>query len=129
MSISVYSRLAHDAIGSYLPARFYSLSKLGVPHEPGLYSVKGVGRATEFSPAVGEVPGGVATTIRLVVLLHETSHYLHDLSLGACMASDCALDQSFGALLEGFQRQSKEGRQQIKAPTLLDWNARPNLRT
>lgn len=68
-------------IGRYFPGRLYSYSISGNLYEETLSLPFGVGR--------DDLPA----TSRLIALLHETSHYVHDLSLGTCLNSDFLLDE------------------------------------
>jgi hypothetical protein len=42
-------------------------------------------------------------TFRAITLLHETSHYLHDLALGASLKSDFLLDESAVLLFDAMR--------------------------
>jgi hypothetical protein len=96
-------------IGLYKSGQFYSESYSGVPFESDLISPKGVGRE-DFRTPDGIAYGGVQRTMRLIVLLHETSHYVHDLSLGMPIEIDHLLDQSDKYLVSAVRRLiSKEG--------------------
>jgi hypothetical protein len=117
-----YPELLHDAIGLYKTGRFFSQSLLGVQHENDFGSA-GVGRTKS---------GDVQKTMRIIVLLHETSHYLHDLSLGAFMASDYILDECHSGLIGALRCLSKR-KSKVQAPLLCDrrilqWREHPELR-
>ncbi len=83
--------LQSGEIGSYKLGRFYSESFSGEPYENDILSPRGVGR-----------PGGLQQTLRLIVLMHETSHYVHDLSLGACMDLEYSMDHCHKLLVSGL---------------------------
>lgn len=40
------------------------------------------------------------TTLRQIILLHESAHYVHDLSLGTCLSYDLLLDRSAAVTFE-----------------------------
>jgi hypothetical protein len=107
-----WTNLEYAEIGSYKPGCLYSESFAGVPYESDLLLPKGVGR-TDY-----KAPGGLLKTMRLIVLLHETSHLVHDLSLGTCMDADFLLDQSdalFKATLRDMQYRVPGG---VRCPIL-----------
>jgi hypothetical protein len=68
--------------GRYHPGLFYSESFGGVPEEKLLSESYGVGR------------GDIQATMRVITLLHEGSHYVHDLSLGTCLCTEFLLDEA-----------------------------------
>jgi hypothetical protein len=74
----------------YRTGQFWSWANSGEAREWVLVQDKGVGQ------------GDPDQTKRLIVFLHETSHYLHDLSLGACIAADYAREESVAALMAGL---------------------------
>jgi hypothetical protein len=47
-----------------------------------------------LSSLTGVAKDNIQETLQLVILLHETAHYVHDLSLGACLNNDFILDES-----------------------------------
>ncbi len=103
------SELPHGEIGLYKLGRFYSLSFSGFPYESDLIRPRGVGREDYKTVQFGTARGGLQKTMRLIVLLHETSHFVHDLSLGAYLATDSALDQSSGLLFAALQLMGRTG--------------------
>lgn len=90
--MSAWGDLEYAEIGAYKPGCFYSESFSGVPYENDFLSPRGVGRTDD------KVPAGLLKTMRLVVLLHESSHLVHDLSLGTCLDLDYLMDLSDGML-------------------------------
>ena len=106
----------NDEIGRYKTGRFYSESFSGVPYESDLLKPKGVGRQDYWAP-FDKVPGGLQKTMRLIVLLHETSHYVHDLSLGTCLDIDYLVDQS-NAILNDITRKLLSHGSMIQCPLL-----------
>ena len=95
-------RLYSDSIGSYKLGAFYSSSFSGERLETELASLHGVGRKGERTQ-IKYIHGGVNKTLRLVILLHEASHFVHDLSLGTCLNRHYLLDQS-SAIQKEFLR-------------------------
>ena len=105
-----------------MPGLFYSESFSGLPYELDLVFPKGVCREDEYhfseqhyryplessrpAPKLtvilpynyaqrsGKSCGGPQKTMRLIVLLHEASHFVHDLTLGACLVRDSVLDRA-----------------------------------
>jgi hypothetical protein len=71
------------AAGSYQPGIFLSEGMMGIPWEGALMTGRGLGQ--DSAP---NSPGGYAKTLRLVTLLHETAHYVQDLTLGTCIQHD-----------------------------------------
>jgi hypothetical protein len=65
---------------------------MGVPYEAELFTTQTVGREDGWKAL-----GGFPKTIRLVTLLHETTHLVQDLTLGACLEQDRQFDEA------GFQ--------------------------
>jgi hypothetical protein len=63
----------------------YSESVSGVPYELSLLTT-GVGI------------NDLQQTVRIITLLHETSHFIHDLSIGACLNRDFLLDEAAAVL-------------------------------
>jgi len=82
-------------IGHYKFGRFYSDSFSGIPYELDLGMLIGVGRDDSDAS-----PGGPQKTLRNIVFLHETAHFVHDLSLGTCMETDYLWDSADAALLD-----------------------------
>src|SRR5262249_45477680 len=100
-------------LGSYQIGRYYSTSFSGMPGEfELLHAHKGVGRTPNM--LLKDDSGGWQKTMRIAALLHETTHYLHDLSLGACVAADELRDQS--ALLLWSSLRGDYGNERIVCP-------------
>ena len=95
--------LQQEEIGCYRLGRFFSESFSGIPYENDISAPIGIGREDSFNPYVAD-PGGPQKTFRIIVLLHETAHLVHDLSLGACMEVDYLTDKGLGAFLEILHR-------------------------
>ncbi len=91
--------LQHEEIGRYRPGRFYSESFSGIPYEIDISIPTSVGRNDSFNPYCPD-PGGPLKTLRIAVFLHETAHFVHDMSLGACMEIDYLTDAAIGAFLQ-----------------------------
>jgi hypothetical protein len=86
-------------LGSYQEGRFYSIAFSGRPRISDEW-VKAAGMAS--------APGWTGDddfqrTFRTITLLHETSHYLHDLSLGTSLRSDLLLDESAHWLFDAMR--------------------------
>jgi hypothetical protein len=114
-----FTDFQQENIGFYKHGRFYSWSFSGEPYELDLMHLRGVGRescTTQF----GKVSGGLQKTMRLIVLLHETSHLVHDLSLGMCLDYDYVLDQSNAVLIAAVRELSSKGT--IRCPLLSSDN-------
>jgi hypothetical protein len=96
-------------------------------YEQDLLMPKGVGRTD-----MGGMPGGTQKTTRLIMLLHETSHLLHDLSLGTLIVCDYIRDQSSGLLTRALHILSEQGGEAkvplIAAGSIHDWLADPKLK-
>ena len=73
----------------------------GKPDEDVLY-LRGIGRTTLMPD-----DDGIWKTLRLITFLHETAHYVHDLSLGYCMQNDFWQDEAAGALFSALKRLGK----------------------
>jgi hypothetical protein len=71
------------AAGSYQPGIFLSEGVMGIPWEADLMTESRLGQKSGIFSG-----GGYAKTLRLVTLLHETEHYLQDLTLGTCIQHD-----------------------------------------
>ena len=74
-------KLHKTDIGRYHLGLFYSTAISGVPYEPGFGLPFGVSREN------------IEGTTRILTLLHECVHYLHDLALGLCINHDLLLDE------------------------------------
>jgi len=106
--MELWDDLDYREIGAYKLGCFYSESFSGVPLESDLISPVGVGRT-----------GGLMKTLRLIVLLHETSHLLHDLSLGVCMDLDYSLDFADGVLKAALREMQRLHRYEgVRCPLL-----------
>lgn len=101
--------LAYGEVGSYKTGCFYSDARVGVPYEVDALR-HGIGRKDDPGTTLGL--GGPQATLRVVTLLHETAHFVQDLSLGAALERDYLLDESAGLLLDLLRR----------------WMDRPDLR-
>ena len=130
----------HDlTVGCYRPGQFYSEAICGVPWEQDFLFPGGVGREDccglqhtingnihesiiiqpwGLPAEAGTSRGGPEKTRRLIILLHETSHLLHDLSLGVCMVLDSILDITSAMVLDCVKSLSLE--KEIQCPLLSD---------
>lgn len=107
-------------VGLYKTGQFWSWANTGISQEWDLINHNVIGLDDPYK------------TGRIIVFLHETSHYLHDLSLGACMASDYTREESFAALLEGLRTASTR-KARVQAPLMKSgemerWLADSDLR-
>ncbi len=93
------SQLNDKEIGRYKLGRLYSESFSGIPYETDISIPLTVGRLDSFNPYLHD-PGGPEKTLRIAVFLHETAHFLHDMSLGTCMEFDYLADGALVALLQ-----------------------------
>jgi hypothetical protein len=84
-------------IGRYHPGLLYSEAASGVPYERALFLQQGV------------AAGDVASTLRLIAFMHESAHYLHDLSLGLCLNADLLVDRAMSILFAAARRQTGQG--------------------
>lgn len=110
--MELWDDLDYQEIGAYKLGCFYSESFSGVPLERDLILPREVGRS-----------GGPMMTLRLIVLLHETSHLLHDLNLGTCMDLDYSLDFADGVLKAALrQMQDLHRGQGVRCPLLKGEN-------
>jgi hypothetical protein len=116
MNRPAFRHLHATEIGSYRPGIFYSESFAGIPWESDLLLPAGVGREPSEFTALGSIPGGHQKTLRLVVLLHEVAHYVHDLSLGAELERDFLVDQAAAILFEWLRRSSAIGTVRLPVP-------------
>lgn len=99
-------------IGQYHPGLLYSESFSGMFDE-----------ATLNGPTFGVGRDDIQATVRLIVLLHETSHYLHDLSLGTCLNSDFLLDEAAGVTWSLLA--SLTSAQEVVCPIVdFEWNTK-----
>src|SRR6187455_1715800 len=71
---------------------------MGIPWESELMEGRGLGREPGLVSG-----GGYAKTLRLVTLLHETAHYLQDLTLGTCIQADRYSDIAGGHVFEAVR--------------------------
>lgn len=144
----------HDlTVGCYRPGQFYSEAICGVPWEQDFLFPGGVGREDccglqhtingnihesiiiqpwGLPAEAGTSRGGPEKTRRLIILLHETSHLLHDLSLGVCMVLDSILDITSAMVLDCVKSLSLE--KEIQCPLLSDgssprWVHTPQIST
>jgi hypothetical protein len=93
------------SVGSYHCGSFYSESFFGVPYDLALLDLRfGVGRTDYFTDYGQKIAGGTVQTLRLMTFLHETSHFVHDLSLGAAIEADHARDRSYSCLVSILQQ-------------------------
>ncbi len=125
----------HSSLGRYHPGVFYSEAFSGVCWELDFLFPHGVGRedhptlqhcvAKDIRTTMLVLPvgfpkadsrGGPHKTTRLVVLLHETSHFIHDLSLGAFLVCDSVLDLTSFILFDCVRKLSSEG--DVRCPLL-----------
>lgn len=134
---SAFLILNNAQFGAYKLSTFYSESFSGVPYELDLLFPQGVGRedANDLQLKVprgatiptlilpygydrlsGKSIGGPQKTMRLIVLLHETSHLVHDLSLGAFLVRDSVLDYTSALAFECVRRLALQGK--VVAPLL-----------
>ena len=100
--------LRFGEVGSYKTGCFYSEAMFGVPYELGPLH-RGIGLHDEQLTGFGVVEGGPAATNRILTLLHETSHYVQDLTLGAAIESDLLLDEALVMLILAVGRASARG--------------------
>jgi hypothetical protein len=108
--------LAYEQIGNYVPGCFYSQSFAGVRYEHELVKPTGVGRTA------GKAPGGPQKTMRLVTLLHETCHLVHDLCLGSCVDLDYVRDASSAVLRAAIRQIQSSTRDPVRVPLLAAGN-------
>jgi hypothetical protein len=114
--MNAWTNLEYAEIGSYKPGCLYSESFSGKPYEHDLLTPNGVGRTD------GKTAGGLQKTMRLIVLLHETSHLVHDLSLGTCLDVDFYLDQSSAFLTASLRDLQTLARSGVRCPVLAGEN-------
>lgn len=81
-----------NEVGNYRMGLFYSSSMSGIPYDiPGV----GGGFSSYLSSALGlgVSKDNIPETIRIVTLLHESIHYIQDLSSGMLINRDLMLDE------------------------------------
>lgn len=90
------------SIGSYHPGRFFSEARSGVPYET-LFDLS-IGRTEKHG-----VSGGYPRTLRLITFEHETSHLVHDLSVGCMINADLMLDEMAARVVAIVHQRSAKG--------------------
>jgi hypothetical protein len=123
MKNSITDHEVTGGIGTYKPGLMYSTSSSGVFSEFDLLNPKGIGREDSANP-YGKESGGLMKTMRLITLMHESTHYIHDLSLGACMEHDLLLDKSSALLFSGLSE--RDNNSILKLPLSSHSNDRSN---
>ncbi|MDJ0798612.1 MAG: hypothetical protein QNJ51_17635 [Calothrix sp. MO_167.B12] len=102
---------------------------IGLYHLGLLYSEAFSGLIYDFTDALHQLFGvGIndpQSTIRIIALLHETSHFIHDLSLGTCLNIDFLLDEAAAITFSILSR--SEIKDKIVCP-LIDTVEIPNHR-
>jgi hypothetical protein len=94
--------MTSSEVGSYKTGCFFSEAMFGIPYESDF--LLGVGRQGEDITVFGRIEGGPDGALRAATLLHETAHFVQDLSLGAPMARDYLLDAGLAVLFDAIRR-------------------------
>lgn len=100
-------------VGTYEPGTFLMRLYLkSFPYESALYIPFSVGDE-EGDDVYSQAPGGEMTTERILTFIHECNHYIHDLSLSACIAEDYFRDE-----ISLFVKLTSDNCLQIRYPIL-----------
>ena len=100
-------------VGTYEPGTFLMRYYLkNFPYESALYIPFSVGDENA-NDIYSQAPGGEMTTERILAYIHECNHYIHDLSLSACIAEDYLKDE-----IAAFIKLASDNCSQIKYPIL-----------
>lgn len=85
--------MASIVVGTYEPGTFLMRSYLkNFPYESALHIPFSVGDE-DGKDIYSQAPGGEMTTERILTYIHECNHYIHDLSLSACITEDYLRDE------------------------------------
>lgn len=85
--------MASIVVGTYEPGTFLMRFYLkNFPYESALHIPFSVGDE-DGKDIYSQAPGGGMTTERILTYIHECNHYIHDLSLSACITEDYLRDE------------------------------------